>query len=176
MWDVCTNTSTTGQRKNKQRPRVQAESNGIDRMLQNLITFLDLCNNASRGIWTKHSLAETGKHGLAEAGHKHGLAEAKHQATRQGEGWLKTSRNIDSTYQETLEMFPRIRELMESSTREQNVAACVATPRRHAVTTKQPNVHGWAGSPKPHVSRLTITKHEIPRKSSRTRAETNRER
>ena len=46
---------------------------------------------------------------------KHGLAEAKHQATRQGKGWLKTSRNIDSKYHETLEMFPRIRELMESS-------------------------------------------------------------
>ena len=57
-----------------------------------------------------------GDHGLAEARDtKHGLGEAKHQATQQGKGWLKTSRNIDSRHHETLEMFPRIRELMKSS-------------------------------------------------------------
>ena len=33
------------------------------------------------------------------------------------------------------------------STRGPNVAACVATSQRHAVTNKQPIVHGWAESP-----------------------------
>ena len=50
--------------KNEQRPRVQAESNGIERVSQNLTTLLHLCNNVSRGICIK------GKHGLAEAEHQ----------------------------------------------------------------------------------------------------------
>ena len=73
-------------------------------MSQNLITLLDLCN--WRNLDQTTSLEET---------ENHGLAEAKQQAIRQGKGWLKTSRNIDSKYHESLETFPRIRELMESS-------------------------------------------------------------
>ena len=54
MWDVCTDTSTTGQRKNKQGPRVQ----WIERMSQTWTTLLDLCNNVSRGIWAKERLSQ----------------------------------------------------------------------------------------------------------------------
>ena len=134
MWDVCINTSPTGQRKNKQGPRVQAGSKGLKECHKNLITLLDLCNNVSRGIWTKQRLSQrrrttasqrqnTKQHGKGKDGpklretliHLETLAEAKHQATRQRKGWPKTSRNIDSKYHETLKTFSRIRELMESS-------------------------------------------------------------
>ena len=60
-------------------------------MSQNLITLLDVCNTSSRRIWRN-----TKQHS-------------------KGQGWLKTSRDIRSKYHETLETFPRIRELMESS-------------------------------------------------------------
>ena len=70
MWDVCTNTSTDGtEEKNKQGPRVQAESKGLEECPQNLITLLDLCNNVSRGIWTKQRLSQRRRTtALAEAG------------------------------------------------------------------------------------------------------------
>ena len=85
-------------------------------MSQNLTTLLDLCNNVSRGIWAKERLSQRrGTTASQRRDTKHGLAEAEHQATRQGKGWLKTSRNIGSKYHETLKTFPRIRELMESS-------------------------------------------------------------
>ena len=40
---------------------------------------------------------------------------SRRDSKRQGKVRLQTSRNIDSKYHETLETFPRIRELVESS-------------------------------------------------------------
>ena len=61
------------------------------------------------------------------------------------------------------------------SRRTKRRCVCRDFTQRHAVTNKQPNVHGWAESPKAARVTLKITKHEIPRKSSRTRAETIKE-
>ena len=61
----------------------------IERIPQNLTTLLDLCNNASRGIWTNNVSRRDGEpRPLAEAKHQtRPLAEAKHQATEQRK-WL----------------------------------------------------------------------------------------
>ena len=166
MWDVCTNTSTTGQRKNKQGPRVQAESNGLKRMSQNLTTLLDLCNNVSRGICIKN-VSQRDEEPRPRRGGTHNTASQRRNTKQHDKGKDGSKLREVSTDSRAHGVF---------STREQNAAACVAASQRHAVTDQQPNVHGWAESPKTARVTLKITKHEIPRKSSRTRAETNKER
>ena len=144
----------------------------IERISQNLITVLDLCNNASRG---KRLSQRRGTTASQRRDTKHGLAEAKHQATRQWKSWLKTSRNIDSKYHETVKTFPRIRELMESSQPENKTLLRVS--RLHSGTLRQQSNQMYMAGRVSKTARVTlkITKHEIPRKSSRTRAKTNKQ-
>ena len=86
MWDVCTNTSTTGQRKKQARTTRASWKQWVERMSPNLTTLLDLCNKSSRGIGTNNVFRKDGEtQPLAEAGHQtQPLAEAKHRATEQG--------------------------------------------------------------------------------------------
>ena len=88
-----------------------------------------------------------------------------------GKGWLKTSRDIDSKYHETLKTSLRIREVMESSQPENKTLLRVARCDNKATKCM------WLGRVS-KTARVTvkITKHEIPLKTSRTRAKTNRER
>ena len=156
--------------KNKQGPRVQAESSGLKECHKNLIALLDLCNNAFRGIWTKQRLSQRRRTtAWQRRDTQHGLAEAKHQETQQGKYWPKTSRNIDSTYHETLKnVSTDSRAHGVFSTRGQNVA-CVCrdftAARRDNKATKMAQ---WLGGvSKAARVTLRVTKHEIPRKSSR---------
>ena len=81
------------------------------------MTLLDLCNNASRGIWTKQRLAQRrGTKASQRRDTKHGLAEAKHQATEAREkAGSKLRETLIQNITRLLKCFPRIRELMESS-------------------------------------------------------------
>ena len=140
MWDVCTNTSTTGQRKNKQGPRVQAESNGL-RMSQNLITLLDLCNNVC--------LAETVNHDTKTRPRR---GETPSNTTRERDG----SKLRETLIQNITRLLKRFHGFVSSwSLLNQRTKRCWESRdfTTDAVTTKQPNVHGWAESPKQRVSR-----------------------
>ena len=146
---MCRNTSTTGQRKNKQGPRMQAESNGIERMSQNLITLLDLCNNASHGIWTNNVSRRDGEPRPRRGGTPN--TASRRRNTKQhskGKGWLNTSRHSFKISRDSQNVSTDSRAHGIFSTREPNVAACVATSQRLAATPKQPNTNGWAESPK----------------------------
>ena len=135
MSEGCTN------KRNESQPRDRGKNNKdhacrlkarIERISQNLTTLLDLCNNASRGIWTNNVSRRDGEtRPLAEAGHQtRPLAEAKHQATEQGK---RLAPKLDETWvqkhHETLGSVPQIRELMESSQPENKTLLRV--PRLH---------------------------------------------
>ena len=117
MWDMSTNTSTTGQRKNKQGPLVQAESNGLKECHKTLLHFSILCNTVSRGICIKERpLTETRKHGLAEAGHKTRPRKGETPSNMTRERMAsKLRETLIQTITRLLKRFPRIRELMKSS-------------------------------------------------------------
>ena len=147
-------------------------------MSQNLITLLDLCNNCfSRDLDQTTSRAETGNHGLAEAGHK--------TRNRRGETPSDTAREkVGSKLRETLihnitrllkgfHGFASSRSLLKQITQ----CCCVCRDFTAARCDNKATKRTWLGrvSKTARVT-LKITKHEIPRKSSRTRAETNRER
>ena len=104
MWDVCTNTSTTGQRKNKQPETTRASwKQRIERMSQNLTTLLDLCNNVSRGTCIKE------KTWPRRGGTPNTASQRRNTKQHdKGKDGSNTPWNIDSKYQ-------RIRELMKSS-------------------------------------------------------------
>ena len=147
MWDVCTITSTTGQRKNKQDHACKLKA-----MDGKNVTKLDY---TSRFVKQCFSRARRDGEPRPRRGGTQNTASQRRNTKRhsKGKGWLKTSRNIDSQYHETLKTFPRIRELMESSQPENK--RCWASRDFPAARcdNKQPNVHGWAESPKQHVSR-----------------------
>ena len=97
MWDVRTNTSTTGERKNKRGPRMQAESNGLKECHKNLTTLVDLCNNASRGIWTNNVSRRDGeprprRGGTPNTASRRGETPSNRAREKVGS---KTSRDID---------------------------------------------------------------------------------
>ena len=144
------NHGTEGKTNKDRACRLKAR---IERISQNLTTLLDLCNNASRGIWTNNVSRRDGEpRPLAEAGHQiRPLTEAKHQATEQGEKVAsKTSRDKGSKTSDPME---------SSQPENKTVAACAATSQRLAVTTKQPNAYGWAESTKTARVTLKITKN-----------------
>ena len=154
MWDACKN------KRNEPQPRDRRKTNKdhacrlkarIERLSQNSTTFLDLYNNVSRGIWTNNVSPRDGEpRPLAEARHQiRPLAEAKHQATEQGtrlapklrETWIQNiTRHLNRFHG-----FTSSWSLLNLRT---NGAACAATSKRLAVTTKQPNAYDWAESPK----------------------------
>ena len=147
----------------------------IERMSQNLITLLDLCNNASRGILTNNVSRRDGNHGLAEAGHQtRPLAEAKHQATQQG---TKVGSKLRETLVQTItRLLKRFHGFASSWSllNQRTKRCCVCRDFTAARCDHRANKFIWLGrvSKTARVT-LKITKHEIPRKSSRTRAETN---
>ena len=95
MWEVCTNTSTTGQRKNKQGPRMQAESTGLKECHKTRLHFSICATMLLAGSGPTVSLAETVNHGLAEAGHQ--------TRPRRGETPSNTAREkVGSKLRETL--------------------------------------------------------------------------
>ena len=63
----------------------------IERISHNLTTLLDLCNNASRVIWTSNvSRRDDESRPLAEAGHEtRPLAEANTKQLSKGKSWLQ---------------------------------------------------------------------------------------
>ena len=148
MWDVCTNTLTTGQRKNKQGPRLQAVSKDCKNVTKLFLHFSICATMLLAGSGPTTSLAETVNHGLAEAGHQtRPLAEVEHRTTQQGK---KVGLKLHETWIEniTRHLNTDSRAHGVFSTREQNVAASVATSQRLAVTTEQTNAYDWAESPK----------------------------
>ena len=177
MWDVCTNTSTTGQRKNKQGPRMQAESNGLKEChkLGYTSRFVQQC--FSRDLDQTTSLEETVNHGLAEDGHK--------TRPRRGETPSNTAREkVGSTLRET--MIQNITRLLNcfhgfatswSLLNQRTKRCCVCRDFTAARCDNKATKCTRPGRVS-KIARVTlkITQHEIPRKSPRTRAETNRER
>ena len=147
-------------------------------MSQNLITLLDLCNNASRGIWTNNVSRRDGEpRRLAEAGHQ--------TRPRRGKTPSNTAREkVCSKLRETL--IQQITRLLKcfhgfasswSLLNQRTKRCCVCRDFTAARCDHKTTKCMWLGSVS-KIARVTlkITKHEIPRKSSRTRAETNRER
>ena len=96
---------------------------------QNLITLLECATIRAAESGPTTPLAETEPRPLAEAGHQRGLSQRRNTKQQRENVGSKTSRDMGSKLHETLEPFPRIRELMKSSfsTKGQKVAACVAT-------------------------------------------------
>ena len=130
----------------------------IERISQNLTTLLDLCNNASRGIWTNNVSRRDGEpRSLAQAGHQiRPLAEAKHQATEQGEKvGSKTSRDKGSKH-------PIPWSLLNQRTKR----CCVCRDFTAARCDHKATQCVWLGrvSKTARVT-LKITKHEVLRKS-----------
>ena len=143
---MCTNTSTTGQRKTNKDHACRLKAR-IERMSQNLITLVDLCNNASRGRRTNNVSRRDGEpRPLAEAGHQtRPLAEAKHQATEQVKRLApKLRETLVENITRHLKRFHGFASSWSLLNQRTNVAACVATSQRLAVTTEQPNACGWA--------------------------------
>ena len=136
MWDVCTNTSTTGEKKTN-----KDHACNLKAMDWKNVTKLDYTSRFVQQCFSRDLDQPRPRRGGTP-----NTASQRRNTKQHSKG---TSRDIDSTYHETLKTFPRIRELHGGfSTRELNVAACVATSRRLAVTTKQPSAHAWAESPK----------------------------
>ena len=112
----------------------------------------------SQNLGQRTSLTETRNHGLAEAGHKTRPRRAGTPSNMTRERMAQKLR--DTLIQNITRLLKNVSTDLRAhgvlSTREQNVAACVATSQRHGVTNKQRNEHGWAESPKQHVSRQSL--------------------
>ena len=132
-------------------------------MSQNLITLLDLCNNVSRGIWTKQRHLQRRRTTASQR------RDTKHEHS-QGKVGSKLRETLIRNITRLLKRFHGFASswnLLNQRTKR----CCVFTAAR---CDNKATKCTWLGrvSKTARVT-LKITKHEIPRKS-KTRAETNR--
>ena len=136
----------------------------IERMSQNLIHFSICATMLLAGSGPNNISRRDGEPRPRRGGtQKHGLAEAKHPATQQGKGWLRTSRNIDSKYHETL--FFRFHGFASSWSllNQRTKRCCVCRDFTAACCNNKATKGTWLGRVS-NTARVTlkITKHEIP--------------
>ena len=154
MWDVCTNTSTTGQRKNTQGPRMQTESSGL-KECHYTSRFVQRC--FSRDLDQQRLSQRRRKHSLLQRRDaKHSLSQRRNTEQQgKGKGWLQNFARHElkiSRVTQTVSTDSRAHGVFSTSEKKR-CCVCVATSQRLAVTTRQPSAYGWAESPKQHVLR-----------------------
>ena len=131
-------------------------------------------NMASLRRDTKHSLAEAEHQTRPRRGGTPNTASQRRNTTK--EGWLKKLRK--TLIKNTTRLLKRFHGFASSWNllNQRTKRCCVCRDFTAARCDKQATNYAWLGrfSKTARVT-LKITKHEIPRKSSRTRAETNKE-
>ena len=137
----------------------------IERMSQNLITLLDLCNSASRGIWTNNVSRRDGEPNTAET-------PSNTAREKIGSKLRETLIQNITRFLKRFHGFASSWSLLNQRTKRYCVCRDFTATHCDNKTTKCV----WLGRVS-KIARVTlkITKNEIPRKSSRTRAEANME-
>ena len=136
-------------------------------MSQNLTTLLDLCNNVSRGIWARERLSQ-----------RRATTASQRRNTKQNDKGKDGSNLRETLIQNITRLLKRFHGFASSWSllNQRTKRCCVCRDFTAARCDKQATKCAWLGRVfKTARVTLQITKHEIPRKSSRTRAETKKE-